>query len=224
MSESEAVVMVPEMLAGEGEHAGQDWARLAALVIADELTSHDLNVRSPDRDESQHLKVTNLPGTLCHISVAADGLVELERWPIEGHQTDPACIAMAVLKVLGADTASVAAFPVPGYSCAVSFKGAVARILADHGMSVTVRACPDQEFFEVYSDIEVANPALPERGMVYVADDSSFLWRCRTRAMPKDKGVLDPAQIAGIIARAVTGTDHPGARLLHDHLGAPSSA
>jgi hypothetical protein len=46
------------------------------LVIADQLTSHDLNVRSPGCEGSQQLTVTNVPGMTCHVSVAADGLVE----------------------------------------------------------------------------------------------------------------------------------------------------
>jgi len=81
MSGSEAAVTATEMLAGAGEQAGHDWAQLAALVIADELTSHDLNVASPGWEGSHQLTVTNVPGMACHVSVAADGLVEWERWP-----------------------------------------------------------------------------------------------------------------------------------------------
>jgi hypothetical protein len=217
MSRSEAAVTATEMttakmLAGEGGRAGQGWAQVAALVIADEFTSHDLSVRNPAWEGAQHLAVTNVPGTLCHVSVAADGLVEWELWPCEGRRADPACTAMMVLGILGAGVANVALVPATSFRCAVSFKGAAGRILAGHGMRVVVRADPDQDVFEVYSDIEVTNPVRPERGTVRVADDGSLTWRCRARTTPEDNGALDPAQLAGIIARAVTGMDHPGAR------------
>jgi len=111
-----------------------------------------------------------------------------------------------VLRILGAGAVGTAVIPAPGCRCVVSFKGAAGRILAGHGMNVTVRAYPDQEFFEVYSDIEVTNPARPERGTVRVADDGSLLWRCRARTVQGDEEALDPAQIACIIAQALTRT------------------
>lgn len=73
------------MLARDVEQAGQVAAGLATLVIGDELAA-----RSPDRDGSQFLKVTNVPGMLCQVSVAADGLVEWEIRPCEGHRQGPA--------------------------------------------------------------------------------------------------------------------------------------
>jgi hypothetical protein len=210
---SEAAMTATAILARDGEQAGQDAARLAALVISDELTSRSLDVRSPDWDGSHFLRVTNVPGILCQVTIAADGSVECERWLCEGRQADPACTAVVVLRILGGD-AGVEPLVTNawGCRCGVSFKGAAGRILADHGMQVTTRAYPDQEFFEVYSEIEVTNPARPERGTVSVADDGSLVWRCRARTCPGDDEALDPAQIAGIIARALTGTDLPGER------------
>jgi hypothetical protein len=202
--------------ARDDELAGQDAAALAALVITDELTRHSLDVRSPDDDGSHYLRVTNAPGALCHVSVAADGSVEWERWPCQGRQADPACAAAAVLRILGGDAgARPAAAHAGRCRCGVSFTAAAGRILAGHGMLVTVRAYPDQEFFEVYSEIEVTNPAMPERGTVAVADDGSVLWRCRARLRPDDAGSVDPAQIAAMIAQALTCGDRPATQPAH---------
>lgn len=197
--------------AGGGERAREDWARMAALVIADGLSSHHLDVGSPGWDGAQLLKVTNVPGTLCYISVAADGAVEWEHWPCEGRQADPACTAAMVLGILGADDASTVAVPAAGCRCSVSFTGVAGRILVGCGLRVVVRAYPDQEALEVYSDIEVTSPDRPERGTVRVAGDGSLAWCCRARVAPEDEGALDLAEVAGIIARALTGTDRPGA-------------
>src|SRR5215467_11672360 len=197
--------------AGEQEgQEGQDAARLAASVIADELTAHGLDVRGPDWDGSHPLEVTNAPGMLCQVSVSAGGSVEWERRLCEGRHADPACTAAAVLQMLGGDPGTgPAASRAGGCRCGVSFKGAAGRILAGHGLQVTVRAYPDQRLFEVYCEIEVTNPARPERGTVAVADDGSVRWRCHARLRPDDAGSLDPAQIAGIIAQALPDGNRP---------------
>lgn len=211
--------MTAAELDGDGEQAGYDWARMAALVIADELTGHDLDVRSPGWDGSEYLKVTSAPGMLCEVWVSASGQVEWECSPSAGRQADPACTAGRVLGILGAGAGAAAsgraAAHAPGCRCAVSFEGAAGRVLAGHGMRVVVRAYLDQELFEAYSEIEVTNPARPERGTVHVAGDGSLIWRCRARTSPgDDTTALDPAQVAGIIARALTG---PASRVHSRH-------
>lgn len=100
------------MQARDDEQAGREAARLA-LVIGDELTACSLDVRSPDWDGSQFLKVTNVPWMLSQVSVAAGGLVEWERWPCKGRQDDLACTAATVLQILGGTASAEPAMPGP---------------------------------------------------------------------------------------------------------------
>jgi hypothetical protein len=97
-----------------------------------------------------------------------------------------------------------------------------ARSLAGiKGYVTNLAACPDGtpvtadfvigSYHQLY-EIEVTNPVRLERGTVRVADDGSLSWRCRARTVLGDDGVLDPAEIAGIIARAVTRTDQLSVR------------
>jgi hypothetical protein len=56
----------------------------------------------------------------------------------------------------------------------------------------------DPAFFEVYSEVEVTNPAQPARGHVRVSDEPALRWRCR---------IADPARgIPGIGLTEITDT------------------
>ena len=181
--------------------------KAAASAIADELTASSLDVRNPEWDGSQFLKVTNVPGIVCEVLVGADGSVEWEWRPLDSRKADPAWTAEAVLRILGADaTAHPPAAPAGQFS----FKSVVGRMLADCGMRVCVNVQVDQRFFEVYSEILVTNPERPGRGSACVGDDGSVFWQCRISEQPGDAGALDPGEIARMVARALTEKGHVG--------------
>ena len=188
--------MTSMTMLAEHESPGMDAAQAAALVIADELSGHDFEVHDP---EARCLKVTNAPGILCDILVRADGLVEWESRPCDISQADPAWTARAVLSLLGAGAQVQPAATPAGLS---SFTSVVGQMLADHGMDVSVKVY--QRVFEVYTEIHVTNPGHPGRGFARVASDGLVLWQCRFMEQPGNVTALDPAEIARMVAQALT--------------------
>jgi hypothetical protein len=195
----------PATLIDEHASAGDEVMGLAALTIADQLTGRDFDVRNPEWDGSHLLKVTNARGFLSEILVSAGGLVEWECRPCDGRLADPARTAEMVRRVLGGNAGDRSAEARAGR---FGFTSIVGRMLADNGMDVSVQAYQDPFFFEVYSEISATNPVRPGRGRVRVADDGLVVWQCRIRTQPGDDLALDSGEIGGIIARALTGTDH----------------
>ena len=189
--------MTSMTMLAEHESPGMDAAQVAALVIADELTGYDFEVRDPE--QSLCLKVTSAPGILCEILVRADGLVEWECRPCDISQADPAWTAGAVLSLLGADAQAQPAATPAGQS---SFTSVVGQMLADHGMDVSVKVY--QRVFEVYTEIHVTNPGHPGRGFARVANDGLVLWQCQFTGQSGNVTGLDPAEIARMVAQALT--------------------
>lgn len=191
-----------EMLADK--HAAGDVMGMAALTIADTLTGHYFDVRTPGWDGSHLLQVTNARGLLCDILISVGGSVEWECRPIVSDQADPVRTAEMVRRILGGNAGGR---PAEAPSSWFGFKSIVGRLLADSGMDVSVQTYEDPLFFDVYSEISVTNPAQPGRGRARIADDGLVTWQCRIRTQPDDNRAIDPGEIAGIIAQALAGRD-----------------
>lgn len=187
----------------EEQDAGGTGAAGPLQAMADVLTSHAFDVRSPVWENARVMSITNARGVLCDLSLHADGRVRFECLPCPGTFTSPAHTVATVLAVLGAgmrDPDAVLLTPHQG----LTFKGAVARTLAGYGMNARLNVIHrDEADFDIYAEVEVTNPVLPGRGRVSVADDGSLGWDCAFSDPATDPAGLGPVQIADIVAQAL---------------------
>lgn len=179
----------------------------ALHAIADGLTARGFDLRGPAWEESQQLAITNVRGAVCELTVTTSGRLTWEYRPCRGTHIDPAHIVDMVLTILDAgDRAENEAAPAryPG----LTLKGMVGRALGERGMAVRLELlCQDDVNYDVYAEIEVANPAKPGRGTVRVADDGTVEWACSLRGPASVAEGLQPDDVAGTIAKALAGQD-----------------
>jgi hypothetical protein len=146
--------------------------------VAEKLAAHGFDVSGPDWEESRQLTITNARGARrCELTVQDCGSLTWDYLPKAGSGTDPAEITGLTMRVLGAENAS------PGNQGAaaqrgVSLKGVVGRALQARGLQVALIVYEDRVFYDVAAEIEVINPARPERGQVLVTDDGDITWNC----------------------------------------------
>lgn len=185
----------------EEEEAGIDAAALAMNVIADGLKGCGLDICGPEFEGWHYLIIGNTPGFPCEVSVC-DGAAEWEYRPVHNAHAGPAHITGIALNLLGAGATGFRTLPPE--SPGPTLKSTVGRALAKSGMQVRLEIiCKDESFFEVYSEIEVTNPAQPSRGRVWIADDSTLRWQCDLYGAGQETGIT-PAGIATAIAKALT--------------------
>jgi hypothetical protein len=174
-------------------------------VIAEELRGLELDIFNPEWDETHFFKIENLKGALCEITIDANGSVAWEYRPVHGYHARPAEIATMVLELLGAASTEVPAAS-PGRDVGLTPKAAVGMTLRACGMTVRLgRIGRDNSFLDVYSDVEVTNPACQNRGRVLVTDDGVIRWECRFSDPARDDRGIDPGQIARALARSLPG-------------------
>jgi hypothetical protein len=199
----------------------EDGDASAMLVIADGLTAEGFDVRSPALDGSSYMKITNVWGTRCELTITDSGIMTWESRSRHGSNADPARLMALAAEFLGARTDNASPF---GRYSDLALKGAVGQMLVEHGMQVTLQVLgTDQTCFEVYAEIEATNPHQPARGMVRVADDGGIWWECQITepGVPSGAPGLQLAEIISTIAhalgrpagRAAVGTG-PGERAL----------
>jgi hypothetical protein len=176
------------------------------LAVADRLTDHRLDIRSPEWERSHLLRITNIPGVMSEISVYDNGAVEWEYCQCHGNPADPAVIAKMAMSMLGADIPDYRG-PLllrPGY---LTLRGVIGRALAQRGMHVSLDVYRDEFCFEAYSEIKVTNPARPDRGKVRLTDDNSIVWECRLSDLAPNSQGIDFKEVAETIAFALKGRD-----------------
>jgi hypothetical protein len=187
------------------EQAGGGAADAAMHAVADGLAHQGFDIRGPAWDRSRYLKITNVRGTWCEITIGENGNVSWEYRSFEGGRTDPGQITGMIMTALGAASAgrgdtSPARYP------GLTLKGAVGRALADRGMQVSLeRVTRDDHFFETYAEIKVTNPGKPERGQAWVTDDSVICWECQISDTATDVPGIGLEEITGTIARVLDG-------------------
>jgi hypothetical protein len=173
-------------------------------VIADRLSYHGFGVENPAWDNRSYLRVADAPGALCDLILDDDGDARWEYRFCAGSKAEPARIAAAVLDLLLADDAVCRDVPVVRRRGWTS-KDSAARALADRGMQVGLRVYgTDDCSGEGYTEIEVANPALRNRGTVRVNDDGALLWDCQVRHLAPGCDGIELREIIDSIARALT--------------------
>jgi hypothetical protein len=184
-------------------------AEMIIETVADALCSRGFDVRNPAKDESSYLRITNVRGTLCELTIHDSGVADWEYRSCDGSQPDPTLMTTIAMCIL--DPAPGNYGPVP-HDPHLTLKGMIGRALADQGMLVSLHVLDtDRLFFDVYAEIAVTNPAQRDRGTIRVSDDGAIWWQCRI-LQDQESCIhgLELGEIADTIARALT-TAH-GAR------------
>jgi hypothetical protein len=175
-------------------------ARAALPVLADALTGHGFDLRSPVWEQACSLDLTNVRGSMCEITLTDRGASIWEYRPFHGTPAGPGQIVDMVMTILAAYPA-LRGLPVeqpPG----LAFKGIVGKALTQRGLAVALKVIStDEADYEVYAAIEVTNPARPALGTVQVTDDHAIRWEC----LLAGTGALTPQEIANTIATTLTG-------------------
>jgi hypothetical protein len=87
-----------------GEHPAATGPAQAILsILADSLSDHGLDVRSPVWEQSCSLNLTNVHGSMCEINLTDSGTVIWEYRPFHGTNISPAQAADMVMILLAAD-------------------------------------------------------------------------------------------------------------------------
>jgi hypothetical protein len=181
----------------------------AMLAMADGLIAEGFDVRSPASDGSSYMKITNVWGMRCELTITDSGIMTWENHSRHGSNTDPARITALAAEFLGACTDN--ASPSGRYSD-LTLKGAVGQMLVEHGMQVTLQVLgTDQTCFEVYAEVEVSNPRQPTRGMVRVADDGGIWWECQV-AIPGRPSQVPGLELAEVTRTIASALQRPAAR------------
>jgi hypothetical protein len=150
-------------------------AREAMHAIADGLTDQGLDILGQEWDEAHYLKATNAWGALCDATVGAEGTFAWDYRSAGATWTDPAQITAMTLLAADGAAATLPPLRFPGQTLK-SAVGLTARARGLHARLADVIA--DPEFLEVSADVEITNPARPERGAVRVRDNV-LRWECK---------------------------------------------
>jgi hypothetical protein len=199
--------MVTAALSDDSYQAGGEQARrrarAAVHAVADGLTDQGLDILGPEWDGSHCLKATNAWNALCEATIHDNGRFTWEYRAAKGGWTDPAQLAAMTLTLLGASDAGPGPgepplrYPGQAFNSAV---GLTARAAGMHARLGRVHGYP--ELLEVSIDIEISNPARPDRGAVHVTD-TALRWECRI-ADPETSAVgLAIQDITETIGRSV---------------------
>lgn len=169
----------------------------AMATVADGLLGHGFNVLVPAWESSCLLKVTNAPGALSELTIAADGSVTWEYRCLDGQQHDEAQLVALVLGLLGAE------MPICGESRAgrhlpASPLGAIGTLLANSGMQVTSDVLDPAEGFV---EMAVINPARSCRGTVRLATGGAVWWEFQLGDPSAAVDVIDLPEVVTTIAR-----------------------
>jgi hypothetical protein len=176
-------------------------AREAMHAVADGLTDQGLDILGQEWDEAHYLKATNAWGARCEATVGANGTFTWDYRAAGAPWTDPAQITAMTMTLLAADSTAATLPPLrfPGQTLK-SAVGLTARARGLHARLADVIA--DPEFLEVSADVEITNPARPERGAVRVRDNV-LRWECKLTSTGAGTTGLDATEITETIGRSV---------------------
>jgi len=177
-------------------------ARDAMHAVADGLTDQGLDILGQEWDEAHYLKASNAWGALCEATIGANGTFTWDYRTADAAWTDPAQITAMAMTLLAADSPDDAApsllrFPGQTLKSAV---GLAARARGLHARLTDIIA--DPEFLEVSADVEITNPARPERGAARIRDNV-LRWECKLACPGAGITGLDAAEITEAIGRSV---------------------
>jgi hypothetical protein len=155
-------------------HDGEPGAAMRA--VADKLAAHGFDVRGPGWAEGRCLRVTNLPGTTCDVTVEDDGFAVWEYWRGASKGADPDRLTGLVMRLLTGDSAGRPRAGAASRNFTAGLQGIVGRELRAKGLDVDLDVYADHASFEVVAEIVVTNPAHPERGQVRVGGEAGLMW------------------------------------------------
>jgi hypothetical protein len=177
-------------------------ARDAMHAIADGLTDHGLDILGQEWEEAHYLKANNAWGALCDATVGANGTFTWNYRVTGTPWTDPAQITAMAMILLAADTPDDTA-PPPLRFPGQTLKSAVGLAARARGLQARFAdVIADPEFLEVSADVEITNPARPERGATLVRDNV-LGWECKLARPGSGTIGLAAAEIAEAIGRSV---------------------
>jgi hypothetical protein len=180
------------------DHTGE---AAAGLLIADELTGHDFEVRDLTAEHATVLQVTDTRAAFCQLTLSPAGRLTWEYYPFTGQHTDPAALTAMITGILGATLAPARSWPGP------TLLGSAGRMLRDAGLHVTVgEPGRNDDFCEVHAHLEITRPGHPERGRADLTDEGMIIWACRLGS----SGGLTAPDIAATIAAVLSRAQYPG--------------
>jgi hypothetical protein len=185
-------------------------ARAAALAMADGLTGQGLDIVCPEWEETHCLRATNAWSALCEATITAGGAFAWDYRAIDGAWTDPAPVTAMVLALLAASQPDPG--PEPSRYPGQTFKSVVGLAARACGMRARLAyVLTSPAFLEISADVEITNPARPERGAVRV-NDTALRWECRIADPGSAAAGLGVPEITEAIGRSV-----PQLRVLEAH-------
>jgi hypothetical protein len=177
-----------------------------ALLVADGLTDQGFDVRDPALENSHFLKITNARHAYCEIIIGEEGAVSWE-YRAFSDSIDPARVACMVLGILQSDCPdSVELRQRQG----LTLKGTVGRALRELGLQVRMIVLDRDDFGELYSEIDIVNPAMPDRGRVRIDDEGIVRWDCRLSDPAQGIQGIGPADLADTIAQVLQRAEQAG--------------
>ncbi len=191
---------MPEAMDCHDSAAPGDGAPGAAMrVMAGKLAAQGFDVSGPEWEEGRRLRITNLPGTTCEVTVEDSGFITWEYLRRASKGADVGRLTGLALHLLIPGRPYP---PRPGGSARndrTGLYGIVGRELEANGLTVDLEVYADHVSFEVAAEIVVADPAHPECGRVRISDEPGLAWECGLQEHP-----VDPAAIADAILTVLT--------------------
>jgi hypothetical protein len=174
-------------------------ATKAMAIVADGLIDQGFNVLVPAWESSCLLKVTNAPGALSELTIAADGSVTWEYRCLDGEQHDGAQLACVILGLLGTEVPRCYE-PLVGEYPRVSPDGALGALLSELGMQMTSEIL---DAADRYAETTVTNPAQVLRGTVQLARGGAVWWDCQLSDPSASVDGVDLSEIVATISRVL---------------------
>ncbi|MGH3247246.1 MAG: hypothetical protein ACRDOI_13700 [Trebonia sp.] len=180
-------------------------------LVTERLANSGLDVRPPGPGEGCRTAI-DCDGAGCTLTVSDWGSAEWEYSPWPPGDADPDLTADLATMLL---TGWPGPYPRLGrrrQSGDITFKGVVGRELEARGLHVSLAACEDMEYFDVFAEIVAAAPgARGGEARVRVADDGCLTWTRSYQAEaaavlsgPGFRGrIAEPASVAAAVTETV---------------------
>ncbi len=169
----------------DGAAAGDSAPGAAMRAVAGKLAAQGFDVRGPEWEDGRRLRITNLPGTTCEVTVEDSGFVTSEYLRAASKGADPDRLTALVMHLLTEGRAYPPGQGTGTRNARTRLQSVAGRELEANGLTVDLEVYPDHVSFEVGADIVVTSPAHPERGRVRIGDEPGLAWECGFQGAPR---------------------------------------
>jgi hypothetical protein len=145
--------------------------------VADELAARGCIVQLPRWDDERRLSV-EYQAVRCDLAVNDSGDVDLEFRPSAGGEARPELMADIAALLLSGNDESGPRETVKDQESGLSFWGIVGNDLRSRGFNVRLDVYVDDDWFEIFADLQVSDPAISPSAHVRVSDDGTITWEC----------------------------------------------